>query len=444
MLKALDGYTRLIGIGLVLRVGRAVLQFATFGLLARLLSVQQFGAYAFLIAVIQVVCVAVQFGLPQLVLRDAARLVLEADAKALAALAAWARRVFLITSSLGILLAIISLYLKTPPAVQWFDVCVALLIVPAIGLINLDSSQLRGMRYGATSQISELFVAPAVFFLCVVVLFLGREAFPANVTEVLAVRLIAFLCATLVAHRLLRNAIRRFQLRAPGRSLLPDLSESALTRLKTSMVFGISAAVYALNTNFDVLAIAYISGEEQVALYKVAALVGGAVGLLMQSVNAALGPVISRELALGNPSKLEKLIHAQLRLLSIVVVAVFVFLVLFGEPLLGWAFGTVYGAAYPAMLPLAFASAVSLAYGPAGLLLNMGGHEQKALRASVFSLIINIVLNMLLVPLYGSVGAAVATLLATLVFNFLLWAYAKQLVGVNTLGWLLPGAARNK
>ncbi|MEZ5567915.1 MAG: polysaccharide biosynthesis C-terminal domain-containing protein [Halioglobus sp.] len=51
-------------------------------------------------------------------------------------------------------------------------------------------------------------------------------------------------------------------------------------------------------------------------------------------------------------------------------------------------------------------------------------------------------LNLLLVPFYGSLGAALATLVATLVFNVLLWMYARQLAGINTLGWLLPSRKR--
>lgn len=443
-MKTVDGHSRLVGIGFLLRVSRAVLQFVTFGLLVRLLSVPQFGAYAFLAAVIQLVCVPAQFGLPQLVLRDAARLVLAGDTRALNALAGWARRVFLITAGFGVAIAMVALYVKAPPTVRWFDACLALVMVPVIGMINLDSSQLRGMGYGARSQLAELFVAPALFLLCVLVLFAAQDVLQANVTAVLAVRFAAFLAAIVVANRLLRNAISRFtpRMSVSAPEATPSGTGSALARLKASMVFGVSAGLYALNTNFDILAIAYISGEAEVARYKVAAIVGGAVGLLLQSLNAALGPVISRELARGNPAKLEGLIYRQLRLLSCVAVVLFVVLVVTGEPLMAWAFGESYSRAYHPMLPLALASVVSLAFGPVGLLLNMGGYEGKALRASLASLVTNVALNLLLVPLYGSIGAAVATLIATMVFNVLLWAYARHLAGVNTLGWLLPSRKR--
>ncbi len=441
---SLDGYSRLVGFGLVLRVMRALLQFITYGLLVRLLTVPQFGVYAFLAAVIQVVCVPSQFGLPQLVLRDAARLVLSGDSNALAALARWARGVFLLTSCLGMTLAGLGLYFRAPSAVGWLDVCVALIMVPVIGLINLRSSQLRGMGYGARSQLAELFVAPLLFLLCVVVLFAGRGVLEAHVTSVLAVRLLALLLALIVANRLLRRAIDNFAPRYAKQDVrsAPETVPGSLARLKSSMVFGVSAGLYALNTNFDILAIAYLSGEHEVAMYKVAALVGGAVGMLMQSLNAAIGPVISRELALGNPEKLERLIYRQLRQLSLVVFAMFLLLAFAGDTLLASAFGSSYGSSYDAMLLLALASVVSLVFGPAGLLLNMGGHEQQALRASLVALITNIALNLVLVPRFGSGGAALATLLATLVFNVMLWGYAKRLTDINTLGWLRLGVLR--
>ncbi|MEZ5567916.1 MAG: hypothetical protein R3E54_06200 [Halioglobus sp.] len=382
LLKTVDGHSRLVGIGFLLRVSRAALQFITYGLLVRLLSVQQFGAYAFLAAVIQVVCVPAQFGLPQLVLRDAARLVLAGDTGGLTALAGWARRVFLITSGLGVALAILALYVKAPPTVEWFDACLALVMVPVIGMINLDSSQLRGMGYGARSQIAELFVAPALFLLCVVVLFTARDLLQANVTAVLAVRFAAFLAAIVVANRLLQ--CHRGLPRGPA--LAPVATERCRRRRFAAVESqpGVRCQRGSVCAEYErsILAIAYISGEAEDALCKVAAIVGGAVGLLLQSLNAALGPVISRELALGNPARLEGLIYRQLRLLSTAVVALFLLLVVLGEPLMARAFG----ASYAEPLPSCRWPSPAVYQRPLApwACCSHGGHEAK-LRASLVS-----------------------------------------------------------
>jgi O-antigen/teichoic acid export membrane protein len=72
-------------------------------------------------------------------------------------------------------------------------------------------------------------------------------------------------------------------------------------------------------------------------------------------------------------------------------------------------FGSNYIFAKNALWILLFAQFFNSITGPSALYLNMTGKQKKLNVILLLSLIINIVLNILLVPNYGMLGAAIAT-----------------------------------
>jgi O-antigen/teichoic acid export membrane protein len=83
---------------------------------------------------------------------------------------------------------------------------------------------------------------------------------------------------------------------------------------------------------------------------------------------------------------------------------------------------------------LAAGSLLNMAIGPIGAVLLMGGHSLWGLFISVFSLVLNVVLNLILIPKYGMVGSAIAWDVSIVVNNVLPMIVASKLMKITPLG----------
>ena len=70
--------------------------------------------------------------------------------------------------------------------------------------------------------------------------------------------------------------------------------------------------------------------------------------------------------------------------------------------------------------------------GSTGVLMTMSGNEYTAARIMFVAVVLNIILNILLIPRMGMEGAAVATATATVFWNALMLIYSCKRIGINT------------
>ena len=91
-----------------------------------------------------------------------------------------------------------------------------------------------------------------------------------------------------------------------------------------------------------------------------------------------------------------------------------------GEWLLEQVFGGPYVQAYSALCILVIGQLINAVMGSVGLFLSMTGHEKETLRALAISAILNVVLNALLIPKFGIIGAASATAVSVVLWNVIL------------------------
>lgn len=428
---------RLITGGVFLRLVRGVLQGFTIILLVRVLSTDEFGTYAYLIALSQIISIPAQFGLPQLVVRDASPLAALGNGPALKALAQWASRMVIITSALGVFVGVCAISLMDATVASVMSIALAMSLVPMASTINLLSSQLRAMGVGLRSQISEMVIAPTLFFGFVLAIYLIKIDGFANVSGVLALRAVALLVSVLAVQWLLRRAFVSLKQRSSPKTVRPkEMSRKGL--LKSSFVLGLSAGMFALNNQMDLMMVTNIQGVEHTAIYRVAILMSFAVAVVAQSLNSAISPAMSRTLKLGSVEDLHALIAQHMPRVQLVVWLGLLLWISAAKPVLSLAFGSEYLASFAPMAILCLSACVNLLFGPAGLLLNLSGNEGVGLAAGALALTMNVGLNLALIPIYGLVGAAIATLAATLVFNLILWVQAQKKIGVNTLRWIIP------
>ena len=79
---------------------------------------------------------------------------------------------------------------------------------------------------------------------------------------------------------------------------------------------------------------------------------------------------------------------------------------------------------------LAFSKLVSAGIGSVGPVLNMTGNEKCVIKALVVSLFLNVILNIILIPFMGAVGASISYGVSIILWNFVLAFFVKKTIGI--------------
>lgn len=182
----------------------------------------------------------------------------------------------------------------------------------------------------------------------------------------------------------------------------------------------------------DVMLIGFFRGTTDAGIYAIAAKIAILVTFGLQIGNQIIAPMISEFYHAGDEKKLQEVVS--LGTLISTVFAVFVVLVIgvFAGPLLGL-FGDGFIGGKVTLYILAGGQMVNALMGPVGFIMTMTKHHRQASIIISVSAVANIILNFILIPLYGMTGAAIATTLTMLSWNIVFWLYIRKNIGVNTL-----------
>ncbi|OLP42888.1 oligosaccharide flippase family protein [Rhizobium oryziradicis] len=201
-------------------------------------------------------------------------------------------------------------------------------------------------------------------------------------------------------------------------------------------IFFIEGFLFLL-TNSDVVVVGLYLPPDQVGIYFAAAKTMAMVQFVYFAVKAAAGPRFS---ALMNADDIRPLAAFSGKMarwcfwpslcIGLIVLAA-------GKLLLGL-FGHNFTAGYPLMAILFAGILTKALIGPGEVLLTMAGRQNLCVLLYLIALIANIGLNVTLIPLYGLVGAAMATALATLVEALLLHIAVRRALGIVLFAFADP------
>lgn len=159
----------------------------------------------------------------------------------------------------------------------------------------------------------------------------------------------------------------------------------------------------------DVLVLGYFAGQAAVGAYEVAWQLAGVTTLLAGAIGTAVLPQASALEAEADRERIGRLISAAITpSLILVIPAAFGTLVL-APDLLGVIFGAEYAVAWVALIVLVAGKVPEAIQIVVGRCLLGIDEPNLVARATVYTIVLNLVLNVVLILQYGLVGAAVAT-----------------------------------
>ena len=201
--------------------------------------------------------------------------------------------------------------------------------------------------------------------------------------------------------------------------------------LGISLVMLVTPVYYFLLFETDIVALGILSGPYEVGLYQVARRLAE----LTVFCAAAASSVGLPRLARAHAERRADRLQATIDIMNLVNVgstgAIAVGLVAVGTFALRL-FGPDFAAGLPMLLVLAFGRLAMVLLGPVSDLLLMTGHHRRLGRVNLAFAVLNLVLNLVLIPPLGAVGAAIATSTAALSWNAWLYLLARRLTPVDT------------
>jgi O-antigen/teichoic acid export membrane protein len=158
----------------------------------------------------------------------------------------------------------------------------------------------------------------------------------------------------------------------------------------------------------DLLILGYFYGAQSAGLYRAAVTVASMVNFILGAMNTAFAPMIAELHHLDRRGELESMYKTVTRWILMVAVPVCSLVLILSKDLLRL-FGKGFEEAYVALGILSISQLCNAATGSVGFMLQMTGKEKWFLFNYVVSAILNVSLNLLLVPSLGVTGAAIAT-----------------------------------
>lgn len=184
----------------------------------------------------------------------------------------------------------------------------------------------------------------------------------------------------------------------------------------------------------DIIMLGFWESSEIVGQYGVALRISSISSIVLIVINTV---VASKFAIFHKNSDIESLseLAKNSTKIMIVIATVFLSILLFSGDFLLGIFGEEFVLAKNILVILAIGQFVVLSTGPVAMLLMMTGHEKFHQYTTIFSALINIILNLILIPIYGGLGAAIATMISLVFKNVVAISYINLYLNIRTLPW---------
>jgi len=388
---------------LLINAGNKLIVLITGVFLVRILGKAEYGIYTYLLSLIHVLIIPVEYGLSNLLVRETAQGMAKQEYPALKGVWRWSFRVStLLAIAILILSALGAIWAKNYfSQLEMFTFFWAMVLMPFQALVYIGSAALQGLKKVLLGQLADLIIIPGLF--AVLFLIFGFLT-PVDLTasSAMALRLIATLIGFIFT-------IIYLILKTPGKVRKAKSIYSGRVWLISALSLGMSGGFNMIKTRLSTLIMGLFVDSGQIGTFQVAVSTAALSGLALHAVNAILAPQFASLIAQNDTKKLQRLVSTSSLIVSAFNLVVTLIFILFGKPLLVLTFGAELVEAYPPLVILLIGQLVNSFAGSVAYLLNMAGYEKDVMKIIGISTVINTVLTLIITPFWGIIGGAIAS-----------------------------------
>ncbi|WP_034060377.1 oligosaccharide flippase family protein [Lacinutrix jangbogonensis] len=319
----------------------------------------------------------------------------------------------LISLFLSFIIMIILLMLRERLALIFFDKVVhleyinyACYSIPIVVYISLGTSVFRvekqNSKFSFYTNTSRFLFAIIILSILTFVFNVKEDSFPIK----------AYFFALLITAILIA-----FQVRPILNSKFKDSRKIKIKNFTIdSLPMMFSASIVVIMGWADSIILGLYEKESVVGVYSVVVKISTLISFGLNSLNSILAPQLANLYAQGNTIKYSKLIKLVSKINFFCSLVTILFLIVFNDYILSF-FGDEFIEGQFILIVLCVGQFVNAFCGPVGVVLQMTGNQKVFKNFLFIALIINIILNLLLIPKMGMLGGALGTIFALAFWN---------------------------
>ena len=279
-------------------------------------------------------------------------------------------------------------------------------MLPVLALNDLLAGIFRGAKKASKFFVFKNMITPALYTALIVLIYIFRQDY----RLILMARGLSYLVLLVLLLTYLKKKI-----------LTQGKSEKIFKR-EIKEIFGYSATlVFVATTGFlmlriDKLMIGSLSTSYQLGLYSAGSNVGVLIAFFLGTATTVVAPLFSELKEKNDTERLKRLYKSSTIWVFYASLFSFVFFCTTSRDILHL-FGEEYMTASTILIILSLGQLINASVGSNGALLRMTGYHKITLANNILVAIINIVLNYMLIRLYGALGAAIATAFSLALIN---------------------------
>ena len=409
------------GVSFATRVSGLAVAFLANILLSRLLGPSGYGAYAIAIGWASVLAIPARLGLDNAALRFVTLYRERQDVGALRGLLRTSAGAIAAASVFASVLAMAAGWLIGRNEVDpWLAAGVALLVFP-LAAMGWLSAVIRSFNRIFASQAYEQLFRPTLL-----ILLLGL-AWAAGLSIGAPLALWLTLAAVALPLAILAMQVRReVAALGPGRV---DSSDRKLWLAVGWPLFLMSLFQEASN-QVDLILLGILNDAASAAHFAAALRLSSLASFGLVAVVSVSAPAIASAFHRGDHAAMARLASMTARMSLLFALLVVAGLLVFGRIALA-AFGPSFPDAFPVLAILCLGSLVSAFTGSVGYFLLMTGHERTAAAIMAGALLVAVTLDILLIPTFGAVGAAIGSVSGLAAWNLAMLVAVRRRLGID-------------
>jgi O-antigen/teichoic acid export membrane protein len=401
------------------RIYHAILSLIAVGLIARYLKVERFGDYAFILAVCSVFMVVTDMGIHRISIREMSRDLAKANDVFWAS--SFAKVLLSVITFLGIALTI-NIMSHDKDVIHATYICAIGVIVFFLGdgfLANYIAFERMG--YAALSHFVE-----GTTYLAFVALFIRLDSGLDGIFWALLFSYIARICFGIIA-----THVSFFKLRF---GFNPSLSRFLV---KEGFPIGVNRILQKASVRVDTILIKLMRSRAEVGIYHGPYRIILTLVLIPQSITEALFPMISR-LAAGSKDSMSLALEKSFKSMLVMVIPLAMIMISLSDMLIRVVLGKDFIQSIPVLQVFSIVWGIMFFNELFTKFLNASNKQVLATKAMAVCLVVNVILDVILIYLFGYFGAVIATLLAETSLSIAAYFFISRTMGVISWKKVLP------
>jgi O-antigen/teichoic acid export membrane protein len=284
---------------------------------------------------------------------------------------------------------------------------IMLVVLPFYTLTFLRQATLRAFKNVVLAQLPENIIRPMVL-VSIAFLFLNYfgelDSTNAWLSHFVAVLVSFFIGTILLYHKV------------PEETKTTTIIHDRKIWMNTSSTILLMDGMNVILSQGSIIVLGFYRPAEEIAVFSAAVRIAILSTFILMAINSIAAPMISQLYYANKRDELQSILRFSAKGIAIFTTSTTLLIIMFGKYVLAL-FGSGFIEGYYILLILLAGQTIKSLMGPASFLLTLTGHQNLTAKVMAVAVLVSMILNFILIPIWGMWGAALATGIILMLWN---------------------------